>query len=261
MRPKIAEVKLMRDGSRNFFYIGFNNIRKNEMAIVITEHGQEVGEVLKVKELTERKRYPKLVRRMNEKDIERYEKIKKRGKQDFNRVKEVIEKAELDMKLTKIYYTFDNKKLFIYYTSEGRVDFRELLKELASEFKKRIQMVQIGVRDETKMMGGIGHCGQVFCCHRFLKEFSSITADMIKVQGLSTNIEKLMGPCGRLFCCLNYELEIYKEIMKDLPSVGEEVTTPEGKGTIVEIRPFLREAKVELENKNIKVFSFSEIGL
>lgn len=163
------------------------------------------------------------------------------------------------MKLIKVNYTFDNKKLFIYYTSEGRVDFRELLKVLAKEFKKRIQMVQIGVRDEAKIMGGIGVCGRVLCCNSFLRKFESIVVDFIKIQNLSANVEKLMGVCGRLMCCLYYEVEMYKELLKGIPSIGEEIETPEGRGKVIEIRPFMNEVRVKFENDTYKVFSFDEV--
>jgi len=257
--PRIAEVKLERDCSIDKFYIGYNKYSRGDIVIVETEHGKEVGFVLDTFELKERKRYKRVLKRVEEKELEKYKKKRKREIEDFPKVKKIIEDAGLDMKLIKINYTFDNKKLFIYYTSEGRVDFRELLKVLAREFKRRIQMVQIGVRDETKIVGGIGVCGRILCCSSFLRKFESIVVDFIKIQNLSANVEKLMGVCGRLMCCLYYEVEMYKELLKGIPSIGEEIETPEGRGKVIEIRPFMNEVRVKFENDTYKVFSFDEV--
>jgi cell fate regulator YaaT (PSP1 superfamily) len=175
-----------------------------------------------------------------------------------------IKEHNLDMKLIDVEYTFDNNKILFYFTADGRIDFRELVKDLAAIFKTRIELRQIGVRDETKMMGGIGICGRVLCCKGFLCEFQPVSIKMAKEQGLSLNPSKISGCCGRLMCCLKYEHEAYEEVLKKMPKVGALVSTPEGQGIVIDTNLLKETAKIKLENENenepdLKIFNICEI--
>ena len=174
-------------------------------------------------------------------------------------VSKKIQEHNLDMKLTCVQYTFDRTKLFIYYTSDTRVDFRELIKDLAHSLKKIIQMVQIGVRDESRIVGGVGTCGKCLCCQMFLKDFSSVTIDMAKYQDLSLNTSKLSGLCGRLMCCLAYEYENYVQFKNKCPRIGTLVSTPEGKGKIVSVDCVKEVCNVEFSENDIKQFPPEQI--
>ena len=174
---------------------------------------------------------------------------------------EKIAKHKLEMKLVDVEYTFDNQKLLFYFTAENRVDFRELVKDLASVFRTRIELRQIGIRDEAKMMGGLGVCGRPFCCSSFLPDFVQVSIKMAKEQNFSLNSTKISGSCGRLMCCLRYEHEAYEEALKTTPPVGSTVETPGGNGVVIETRPLLQTVKVRHEegNNNIKLYGCHEI--
>jgi len=258
---KIVPVRLDRDNQLMEYFAGNTAFHKCERVIVETEHGEEMGRVVsKEKETEVKKRYPRVVKKADAEDLKSFNAQQEEELKDYSRVQKMVHEKELDMKLVKVYYTFDRKKMFIYYTAEGRIDFRELIKELAAEFKKRIQMVQIGVRDEANILGGIGHCGKEVCCRRFLKDFQSVSIEMAKTQQLSSQLQKLTGLCGRLLCCLNYEYEFYRRIMEHAPRVGDIVTTPEGNAKVIEIQPILEEAKVEFEEGKIKTFKFPDLN-
>ena len=176
---------------------------------------------------------------------------------DENRAKEVqarkiceekIAKHKLGMKLVNVEYTFDNSKIIFYFTANGRVDFRALVKDLASVFRTRIELRQIGVRDEAKMLGGLGICGRPFCCSRFMGEFQPVSIKMAKEQGLSLSPTKISGTCGRLMCCLKYEQEAYTDLLRHTPKIGAIVNTPEGRGLVVENNLIARTLKVKLDN-------------
>ena len=169
------------------------------------------------------------------------------------RVAEKIEKHGLDMKLVNVEYTFDNSKLLFYFTADGRVDFRALVKDLASVFRTRIELRQIGVRDEAKMLGGLGVCGRPFCCSSFMGEFQPVSIKMAKEQGLSLSPVKISGTCGRLMCCLKYEQEAYLDLLKKTPKVGAIVSTPDGKGTVVEQNLLTGMLKVSLDKSQTAV--------
>lgn len=174
-------------------------------------------------------------------------KNKAKEKKAFKLCLEKIEKHKLDMKLVDVEYTFDNNKILFYFTADGRVDFRELVKDLASVFKTRIELRQIGVRDEAKMLGGLGICGRPFCCSSFLGEFQPVSIKMAKEQGLSLNPTKISGTCGRLMCCLKYEQNAYEDLIRITPRVGAYVSTREGKGTVTEISLLTGLVKVRLD--------------
>ena len=168
----------------------------------------------------------------------------------------------LDMSLVDVEYTFDNAKLIFYFTCESRVDFRELVKDLASTFRTRIELRQIGIRDEAKMMGGLGICGRKFCCSSFLQDFVQVSIKMAKEQNFSLNSAKVSGACGRLMCCLRYEHEVYEEAIKETPPVGSVVSTKDGQGVICETKPLAKEVKVKFtdkEKETIKPFKISDV--
>ncbi len=174
------------------------------------------------------------------------EKNERREKEAFSLCVEKIAKHKLDMKLVDVEYTFDNSKIIFYFTAEGRVDFRELVKDLAAQFKNRIELRQIGVRDEAKMLGGLGKCGQPICCGTFLGEFHPVSIKMAKEQNLSLNPTKISGLCGRLMCCLKYEQDYYESMRKRMPKLHKEVLTPDGMGVVVENNPILAKSKVRI---------------
>jgi cell fate regulator YaaT (PSP1 superfamily) len=157
-----------------------------------------------------------------------------------------IDEHKLDMKLVNTEYSFDRGKIIFYFTAEGRVDFRKLLKDLAGIFKTRIELRQIGVRDEAKFFSGIGPCGRKLCCASFLRDFNPVTIKMAKDQGLPLNPPKISGICGRLMCCLGYECQLYRDLLKELPKEGEKINTPEGKGKVISINPLKRTVVIEL---------------
>ena len=230
---KVIGVRFRAAGKIYFFDPGKLTIEKGDNVIVETARGVEFGTVVgEPKEVEEDKVIQPLkpvVRVATEKDKKQEEENKVKEKKAFEICLEKIKKHELDMKLIDAEYTFDNNKVLFYFTADGRIDFRELVKDLASVFKTRIELRQIGVRDETKIRGGIGVCGRPLCCHTHLPEFIPVSIKMAKEQNLSLNPTKISGVCGRLMCCLKHEEETYEELNKKLPNVGDVVNTTDGK--------------------------------
>lgn len=206
--------------------------------IVETSRGVECGTVvLKNREVRPEEIVSPLkpvMRIATEQDMKVVAKNRQKEREAFQICQQKIEKHKLVMKLVDVEYTFDNNKILFYFTADGRVDFRELVKDLASIFRTRIELRQIGVRDESKMLGGLGMCGRPFCCSTFLGEFQPVSIKMAKEQGLSLNPTKISGTCGRLMCCLKYEQDVYEELLKLTPKVGALVKTPEGRGVVVD---------------------------
>lgn len=195
-------------------------------------------------------------------DIERHDENVRREAEAFKLCEEKIEQHGLEMKLIDAEYTFDNSKLTFYFCADGRIDFRELVKSLASVFRTRIELRQIGIRDEAKMLGGLGICGRPFCCSTFLYDFNQVSIRMAKEQNLSLNSAKISGTCGRLMCCLRYECETYEAEMKLTPRVDSTVKTPEGIGTVTEALPMLASVRVKLgdaEDAPVKIFSRDDV--
>jgi cell fate regulator YaaT (PSP1 superfamily) len=242
---------------------GHLDLAIGERVIVETEHGQEVGMVCEREKMIEKPKVPvgKVLRKMTDDDRNRAKENETKNQQALKVIMQKIDDYELQMKLTCAQYTFDRSKLFIYYTAENRVDFRKLIKDLGHILKTRIQMVQIGVRDESKMIGGIGPCGRKLCCQSFLKDFASVTIDMAKEQDLSLNTAKLSGICGRLMCCIAFEHEFYKQCKKRLPHAGSKVHTPQGPGTVVSLNCIKEEVHVELADKQVKTFPADKVTL
>lgn len=246
---KVIGVRFRTAGKVYFFDPGDKNIKCGDHVIVETARGIEYGYVvLGTREVEEGKVVQPLkpvIRMATEEDQAIEKRNKEKEKEAFQICLEKIKKRELDMKLIDAEYTFDNNKVLFYFTADGRVDFRELVKDLASVFKTRIELRQVGVRDETKIMGGIGICGRPLCCHTYLSEFAPVSIKMAKEQNLSLNPTKISGVCGRLMCCLKNEEETYQVLNSKLPGVGDFVTTADGfKGEVHSVNVLRQLVKV-----------------
>ncbi len=226
-------------------------LKKGDHAIVETVRGIECGEVaMENREINDEeiiKPLKPIIRLATEDDLKVVENNRQKEKEAFEICLKKIAAHRLDMKLVDVEYTFDGSKVLFYFTSDGRVDFRELVKDLASVFRIRIELRQIGVRDESKMKGGLGICGREFCCNSFLGDFQPVSIKMAKEQGLSLNPTKISGTCGRLMCCLKYEQNAYEHLLKVTPKVGAIVETPQGKGTVIEANLLKGILKIRLD--------------
>ena len=265
---KVIGVRFRNAGKVYYFSPGDFEISQGDHVIVETARGVEYGYVvLGVKEVEEDKIVQPLksvMRVATPEDDETAEQNREREREAFKICQEKIRKHDLDMKLIDAEYTFDNNKVLFYFTADGRIDFRELVKDLAAVFKTRIELRQIGVRDETKILGGIGICGRPLCCHSYLSEFVPVSIKMAKEQNLSLNPTKISGVCGRLMCCLKNEQETYEELNSRLPNVGDYVTTPDGlKGEVQSLSVLRQLVKVvvSLENdeKEIREYKVGEL--
>ena len=229
---KVIGVRFRTAGKIYFFSPGKFEVKRGDQVIVETARGVEFGNVVmgpkEVKDEEITQPLKTVIRLATEDDRRVEEKNRKKEKEAFQICLEKIHKHELEMKLIDAEYTFDNNKVLFYFTADGRIDFRELVKDLASVFKTRIELRQVGVRDETKIMGGIGICGRPLCCHTYLSEFAPVSIKMAKEQNLSLNPTKISGVCGRLMCCLKNEQETYEYLNRKLPGVGDIVTLPDG---------------------------------
>ena len=235
-----------------------------ELVIVETARGVECGTVaIANKEVADEsivKPLKKVVRSANKEDLRRMEENRQKEKRAYLICQEKINANKLEMKLVGVEYAFDNSKILFYFTADGRVDFRELVKDLASVFRTRIELRQIGVRDEAKMLGGLGICGRPFCCSSFLGEFQPVSIKMAKEQGLSLNPTKISGTCGRLMCCLKYEQPAYEELLRTTPKVGAVVNTPDGRGVVKEVSLLTGQLKVNLQSSDEGVLSVYDKG-
>ena len=235
---KVISVRFKENGKSYYFDPGDAVIHTGEYVIVETARGVECGEVVQgVLELADAavpKALKPITRMADSVDIRRMRQNREDEKRAYHTCQECIARHGLEMKLVEAEYTLDRSKIMFYFTADGRVDFRELVKDLAGIFHTRIELRQIGVRDESKMLGGLGLCGQPFCCSRFLKNFQPVSIKMAKEQGLSLNPAKISGSCGRLMCCLAYEQKSYEYLNAITPQVGSIVRTPDGEGTVIE---------------------------
>ncbi len=250
---KIVGVRFKPAGKIYHFNPAGNDIKKGDRVIVETARGIEMGEVcVGIKEISPEsltKPLKDVIRIATEEDVKRVEENKEKEKEAFGICVEMIKQHGLDMKLVETEYTFDRTKVLFYFTSDGRVDFRELVKDLATRFRVRIELRQIGIRDESKMVGSIGICGRELCCSKFLGEFMPVSIKMAKEQGLSLNPTKISGTCGRLMCCLKFEQETYEELLKVTPRQGALVHTPDGKGTVEYVDMLKGLVKVRIEGE------------
>ena len=254
---KIIGVRFREAGKIYYFSPGKRKISRGDQVIVETARGVEMGRVvLGEKEVPEEEIVSPLkevTRIATEEDLKRVKRNREKEKEAFVVCEQKIKKHQLQMKLVGAEYTFDNNKLLFYFTADGRIDFRELVKDLASVFRTSIELRQIGVRDETKMMGGIGICGRELCCKTFLSDFAPVSIKMAKEQNLSLNPGKISGLCGRLMCCLKNEYETYEYLNSRLPGVGDFVTTPDGvKGQVQSVNVLRQTVKVLTEQGDVK---------
>lgn len=233
---EIIGVRFRPNGKIYFFSPGNHDVECGQFVIVETARGVEFGKVVLGKRNIDDGKIVStlktIIRVATDEDKKKNEDNKEKSKKAFVICKEKIAKHKLDMKLIEAEYTFDNNKVLFYFTADGRIDFRQLVKDLASVFKTRIELRQIGVRDETKILGGIGICGRTLCCHTYLSEFAPVSIKMAKEQNLSLNPTKISGLCDRLMCCLKYEQDHYEQTRKRMPRVGREIITPDGSGVI-----------------------------
>lgn len=254
----IIGVRFKKPGKIYFFDPGTFHINVRTKVIVETALGEELGEVVVKKKLMPDTKLntplKKIIRIANYKDIKHYEENKKKEKEAFKICEEKIKKLKLNMHLTEVQYSFDNSKLLFCFTADGRIDFRELVKELAAIFKTRIELRQIGVRDEVKRIGGNGVCGRELCCCSFLNNFETVSIKMAKEQNMSLNPSKISGNCGRLMCCLKYEQNVYEDKLKHLPKIGSIVETADGEGVVDSIETLREIAKVKLRDDNDETY-------
>lgn len=235
---KVIGVRFKANGKSYYFSPGDLELQQGDHVIVETARGTECGVVAKgphdVPDSSIVKPLKTVTRMADAVDVRRMQQNRADEKRAFSVCEERIAKHKLDMKLVDVEYTLDRNKILFYFTADGRIDFRDLVKDLAGVFRTRIELRQIGVRDESKMLGGLGICGQPFCCSRFLRDFQPVSIKMAKEQGLSLNPAKISGSCGRLMCCLAYEQPAYEYLNRITPGVGSIVKTPEGVGAVVE---------------------------
>ena len=271
---EVIGVRFKEVGKVYYFDPNGIQMKKGDMAIVETARGVECGEVAMENREIEDKDivHPlkKMIRKATQGDLKKVEENRKKERHAFEICEKKILDHKLEMKLVDVEYTFDNNKILFYFTADGRVDFRERVKDLASVFRTRIELRQIGVRDEAKMMGGLGICGRPFCCTSFLGEFQPVSIKMAKEQGLSLNPVKISGTCGRLMCCLKYEQAAYSDLLRTTPKNGAVVNTPEGRGVVVDVNLLTGMLKVRMDRapeaapmsfhaKQVKVIKDSQI--
>ena len=263
---EVVGINFREAGKIYYFAPGNLKLELGNKIIVETSRGVEMGTVkVPNKTVPSSEIVPPLknvTRLATAEDIERDERNHELELDAALICKKKIAAHKLEMSLVATEYTFDNSKLIFYFTAESRIDFRELVKDLASTFHTRIELRQIGIRDEAKMMGGLAVCGRKYCCAGFLTDFVQVSIKMAKEQNFSLNSSKVSGACGRLLCCLRYEHEVYEEAIKNTPSVGSLVKTADGEGTVIETKPLAGEIKVKFENndkESVKVFKCKEV--
>ena len=247
----VVGVRFKKAGKIYYFDPDIIDVALNDFVVVETARGIEFGHVvIGPKQISEDdivSPLKKVIRIALDEDFDMHRENKRKAKEAIQICQDKVAEHGLKMKLVDVEYTFDNNKVIFYFTADGRVDFRDLVKDLAAIFKTRIELRQIGVRDEAKMVGGIGPCGKMVCCAQFLGEFDPVSIKMAKEQSLSLNPTKISGLCGRLMCCLKYEHATYEELLKKMPQVGAIVVTPLGKGTIVDTYTLLERVKVKVK--------------
>jgi cell fate regulator YaaT (PSP1 superfamily) len=254
---EIVQVQLRSAGGIRPFLTNGLKFEIGDKVIVEADRGLEYGEVVSQEEklagaVSSDKPFRKIIRKANPWDEKQIAKNKTKKRDLMNVCTKKIEEHKLPMKLVDAEYSFDRSKIIFYFTSENRVDFRELVKNLASIFRVRIELKQIGVRDEARMLGGCGPCGRTLCCMSFLKDFDPVTIKMAKVQNLPLNPSKISGLCGRLMCCLGYEYKCYHECSRGLPRVGKEIETEYGRGKVIAVNPLKSTVTVDLGDGKIK---------
>ncbi len=260
---RIIGVRFKRLGKIYFFDPKWLEVKKGEKVVVETTQGEEIAEVVVPNRMIEEEKLTsplkKVLRLASSRDLKHAEECRKKEKEAFELCNKKIKEHKLDMTLTDVEYKFDNSKILFYFTADGRVDFRDLVKDLAAVYKTRIELRQIGVRDEVKRIGGNGVCGRELCCCSFLRDFETVSIKMAKEQNISLNPSKISGNCGRLMCCLKYEQEVYEDKLKKMPNIGAIVKTPDGQGEVDGIEPLKEVVKVKIKNGEIYKFKRYEI--
>ena len=262
---EIISVRFKEGGKSYYFNPNGLTVAPGDRVIIETSRGVEFGECVEGNRLIDEMELVSplrpVVRKATDADFKALEQNKEKEKKAFQICQQKIQEHGLDMKLVEVEYNFDGSKILFFFTSEGRVDFRALVRDLASVFHTRIELRQIGVRDEAKMLGGLGVCGRPYCCNAFLTDFHPVSIKMAKTQNLSLNPTKISGACGRLMCCLKYEQEAYEDVLKRTPKLESLVETPDGVGTVNAVQLLREKVKVRLDNdpENPRVYSSSDI--
>lgn len=262
---RVVQVRRREKGREHYYQVGELELKTGDYCILEGERGVDYGQILFEPELLPDDEMDeslgKIIRKVTPEDEKKIAANRKNAKEAFGTCQTKIDEKELPMKLVAAEYSFDQSRLLFYFTAAGRVDFRELVKDLAGIFKTRIELRQIGVRDETRMMGGIGICGRPLCCAGWLHDFEPINIRMAKTQRLPLDPDKISGVCGRLLCCLKYEDDFYREAGKKLPKEGTVVITPQGEGKVVGLLFLQDKVMVEMEDENTLVFSHRDIKI
>ena len=255
---RIIGVRFKRLGKIYFFDPKWLEVKKCENVVVETAQGEEIAEVVIPNRMIDEEKLAnplkKVLRLASTRDLKHAEDCRKKEKEAFELCNKKIKEHKLEMTLTDVEYKFDNSKILFYFTADGRIDFRDLVKDLAAVYKTRIELRQIGVRDEVKRIGGNGVCGRELCCCSFLNDFETVSIKMAKEQNISLNPSKISGNCGRLMCCLKYEQEAYEEKLKKLPNIGAIVKTPEGQGEVDGVETLKEIVKVKIKDGEIYKF-------
>ncbi len=263
--PEIVGIRFKRASKVYYFDPGSTDFQVGDAVIVDTTRGLELGKVVIAPKqvIAQEIKEPlkPVLRKAEEEDLKKAEEYKALEKETLARCQEVVEKNVLPMKLISCDYNLDGNRLTIFFISESRIDFRELVKELTSMLQSKVELRQIGPRDEAKFLGGIGRCGRILCCSTYLYEFDPISIKMAKEQDLPLNPIKISGICGRLLCCLSYENERYKEMKRELPSIGQKVITPVGEAIVFWLNPLKGTVVVELESQAMAEYSLAELTL
>ena len=263
MQHTVVAIQFNRLGKKYYFDTANIDVKNGDKVVVETARGIELGFVVSNKlqigneELVSPLK--PIVRIANNNDINKYEENLEREAQVLKKTEELVKSNDLDMKLLNCEYTLDGTKLIIYFNAEGRVDFRELVKDLANEFHVRIELRQVGTRDGAKVLGGIGPCGRQTCCTRFLNEFKPVSIKMAKNQNLSLNPNNISGICGKLLCCITYEDDYYKDVRNTMPKMGSFVKTPEGKGQVTNLNFIKKQVSVDIKG-NLHTFDIKDIS-
>ena len=251
---KIVGIRFKNTAKVYYFAPGKEKFKKGDGVIVETARGVEFGTVtIEVKEVDDSEIVQPLkpiIRKATQADLDRLKKNEEKAPEAVRICNEKILARGLEMKLIDAEYTFDGSKVIFYFTAPGRIDFRDLVKDLASVFRIRIELRQIGIRDETRLLGGIAPCGRPCCCASCMSDFKKVSIKMAKTQGLSLNPSKISGLCGRLMCCLAYENDYYKDVYKKMPKIGSDVVSPDGKGTVISVNMLTFNVKVKIESKD-----------
>jgi len=262
---RIVQLRRREKGGEHFYLVGDLALKTGDYCILEGERGEDYGQVLYEPEFLPADEMDesigRIIRKVTPEDEKKIAANRKSAEEAFGTCQKKIDEKELPMKLVAVEYSFDRSRMLFYFTAAGRVDFRELVKELAGIFKTRIELRQIGVRDETRMMGGIGICGRPLCCSGFLHNFEPINIRMAKNQRLPLDPDKISGACGRLLCCLKYEDDFYRETGKKMPKEGTAVITPQGEGKVVGLHFLQDKVMVELEDESTLTFSRMEVKI